>query len=130
MRTSTASILVLTAAAGVRAQDLRHVAEPVIPPVCTSLTARNSWPVHEDRIDTERIQAALDGCAAGRAVELKSAGSDDSFLSGPLVLRRGVTLLVTSGTTLYASRNPRDYDLQPGSCGIISEKGHGCRALI
>jgi polygalacturonase len=130
MRTLTAAILALTAAAEGQAQDLRHVTEPVIPPVCTSLTALNSWPVHEDRGDTLRIQAALDGCAAGRAVELKSGGADDSFLSGPLVLRKGVTLLVTAGTTLYASRNPRDYDLQPGSCGIITEKGHGCRALI
>ena len=101
-------ILLMTVAIGVRAQDLRHVAEPVFPPVCTSLTAGNSWPVHEDRADTPRIQAALDGCGAGRAVELKSTGTEDSFLSGPLFLRKGVTLMVTSGTTLYASRNPRD----------------------
>ncbi len=128
--TRRVSILLMTVALSLRAQDLRHVTEPIFPPVCTSLTAGNSWPVHEDRADTARIQAALDGCGTGRAVELISAGAEDSFLSGPLILRKGVTLLVASGTTLYASRNPRDYDLQPGSCGIISEKGHGCRALI
>ena len=28
------------------------------------------------------------------------------------------------------SRNPRDYDLESGSCGVVNEKGHGCRPLI
>jgi polygalacturonase len=124
------SILLVTIATGVAAQDLRHVTEPVIPPVCATLTAGNSWPVNENKTDTVRIQKALDGCGSGRAVELKYAGAEDSFLSGPLFLRAGVALLVDAGATLYASRNPRDYDLQPGSCGIINEKGHGCRALI
>ena len=112
------------------AQDQRQVREPVIPPVCSTLNATNAWPLDETRSDTARIQAALDSCSAGHAVELKSAGSRDSFLSGPLNLRSGVTLLVDGGVTLYGSRDPADYALQPGGCGIITEKGHGCRALI
>ncbi len=32
--------------------------------------------------------------------------------------------------TLFASRDARDYDLTPGSCGIVSEKGKGCKPLI
>jgi polygalacturonase len=59
--------LLLIAGASLRAQDQRHVAEPVIPPVCASLAAVNSWPLHEDSPDTARIQAALDHCAPGRA---------------------------------------------------------------
>jgi polygalacturonase len=52
------------------------------------------------------------------------------FLAGPLQLRAGVTLLVDKGTTLYGSRNPRNYDLSPGSCGTVDKRGHGCKALI
>lgn len=112
------------------AQDRRNVTEPVVPPVCVSLAAENSWPLDESKSDTARIQAALDHCPTHHAVELKSAGALDSFLSGPLNLRSGVTLLVASGTTLYASRNPRDYDLRHGVCGTITPTGHGCRALL
>jgi polygalacturonase len=84
----------------------------------------------ESQLDTQRIQAALDGCAAGKAVELKSAPGKDAFLSGPLQLRAGVTLLVDTGVILFASRNPRDYDVRPGACGVISSGGGGCRPLI
>ncbi len=122
--------MLLAAAFDTQAQDLRKVVEPSIPPVCVSLTAQNSWPLDESKLDTARIQAALDGCPAGQAVELRAGASADSFLSGALFLRRGGTLLVGRGATLYASRDPRDYELRPGSCGVITEKGHGCRALI
>jgi polygalacturonase len=82
------------------------------------------------KLDTLQIQAALDGCAPGKAVELKAAAGLDSFLSGPLQLRAGVTLLVDAGVILFASRNPRDYDTRPGACGVISTGGGGCRPLI
>src|SRR5437763_4365547 len=130
MTIPTSIIVFLLIGGVVRAQDRRNVTEPVIPPVCASLTAAHAWPIDEDKTDTGRIQAALDGCKAGQAVELKSSGENDAFLSGPLFLRRGVTLLVSAGVTLYASRNQRDYELRAGSCGVISETGHGCRALI
>src|SRR5207253_1280471 len=84
----------------------------------------------ETKLDTTRIQAAIDGCAAGHAVELKSDSGHDAFLSGPLQLRSGVTLLVAASTTLFASLNPRDYDARPGACGVISQGGGGCRPLI
>jgi polygalacturonase len=41
-----------------------------------------------------------------------------------------VTLMVDRGATLYGSRNPRDCDISPGSCGIVDKGGHGCKALI
>ena len=107
------------------AQDTRQVLEPVIPKSCTVLTAR-MISLDEDKPDTARIQEALDRCPAGQAVELKGK----VFLSGPVQLRAGVTLLVDRGTILYGSRNPRDYDLSAGSCGVVDKRGHGCKALI
>jgi polygalacturonase len=45
-------------------------------------------------------------------------------------LRSGVTLVVDANTALVASRDPRLYDLAPGSCGVVSDRGHGCKPLI
>ena len=111
------------------AQDTRRVAEPVMPPSCVALPARMAG-VDEAQPDTRRIQQALDTCAPGQAVELAAAGSRRAFLSGPLDLRAGVTLRIGAGVTLYASRNPRDYDVDPGRCGTVDQRGRGCRALI
>ncbi len=112
------------AVAAAHAQDTRAVAEPVIPPACTALTGRAA--MDEAAPDTKRIQDALDRCGAGNAVELKSG----AFVSGPIELRAGVTLLVDGGAVLYGSRNPRDYDVMPGSCGVVNQKGRGCKPLI
>lgn len=115
------------------AQDARKVVEPTIPPGCTVLTARlpaQLSDADESKLDTARIQEALDHCPAGHAVELKADGASTSFLSAPLQLRAGVTLLVDAHVTLYGSRNPRDYDTAPGSCGIVDIKGGGCKPLI
>ncbi|HUI55008.1 MAG TPA: glycosyl hydrolase family 28 protein [Bryobacteraceae bacterium] len=115
------------------AQDTRTVTEPVIPPTCTSLTAHFGAKLSdadESTPDTQRLQDALDHCPAGQAIELKSAGNAVAFLSGPLQLRAGVTLLVDANTILYGSRNPSDYDLTPGSCGVVDKNGHGCKPLI
>jgi polygalacturonase len=118
------------------AQDTRTVREPAFPTTCTTLTANLTTanatlpPADEPKTDTRRIQQALDSCTPGKAVELHPDATHNAFLSGPLDLRRGVTLLMDAGVTLYASRNPRDYDREPGLCGTITEKGHGCRALI
>ena len=124
------AVCVLLGVASSCAQDTRNVVEPSIPPACVVLAARLSAPVDETSPDTARIQQALDGCAPGRAVELKSDGGHNAFLSGPLQLRNGVTLLVDGGVTLFASRNPRDYDTTAGSCGVVDKNGHGCRPLI
>jgi polygalacturonase len=127
------------------AQDARTVTEPKIPPTCTVLIAHlashNSTLADSDdsKPDTLRIQQAIDHCAPGHAVELKPSNAADAFLTGPLELRAGVTLLIDRGATLFGSRSPRDYDVVPGLCGTITEKkypytqgisGHACKPLI
>ena len=111
------------------AQDTRRVAEPVFPLSCAALEARLSE-VNEAQPDTRRIQQAIDACAPGQVVKLRADGARTAFLSGPLDLRTGVTLRVDAGVTLFGSRNPRDYDISPGRCGVIDQIGRGCRALI
>lgn len=131
-----ALLLLASSATFCMGQDTRHVVEPHYPPVCVQLKAKLSAPqgrltTAEERMeDTARIQQAIDHCASGHSVELSSAGGNHVFLTGPIHLRPGVTLLVDSGTALYGSRNPRDYDLYPGSCGVVDKRGHGCKPLI
>lgn len=133
MRRAGAWVLVAMSAVAMRAQDTRTVTEPVIPPVCTTVRAALTGPIapaDELKLDTERLQAALDHCAPGHAVELAADGAHDAFLSGPLELRTGVTLLVDKGVTLYGSRNPAVYATAPGSCGVVNDLRAGCRPLI
>ncbi len=118
------------------AQDIRTVHEPRIPVACTTLDAAIAAPqgviavMDEQKLDTLRIQDAMDHCAAGKSVVLRNRGKKNVFLTGPLSLRTGVTLVVDANTALVATRDPRKYDLTPGSCGILSERGHGCKPLI
>jgi polygalacturonase len=84
----------------------------------------------EAKLDTARLQAALDGCAAGKAVELAADGPNNAFLSGPIELRPGVVLLVDRGVTLFGSRDPRLYAVSPGSCGLVNNEPRGCNPLI
>lgn len=119
------------------AQDTRTVTEPTIPAVCRELKAnlRTNGGVlaegDEGRLDTARIQGALDGCPKGQAVALDVDGPLDAFLSGPLQLRAGVTLVIGKGATLFASRDPKVFETAPGSCGIVNdESGRGCNPLI
>ena len=147
MRTLPAAVLTFATLASALAhgQDMRHVTEPKIPGSCVVLTAKlvsqgaTLAEADESKPDTSRIQQAMDRCRPGQAVELKSGAGHDAFLSGPLELRSGVTLLVDKGVTLFGSRNPRDYDVVPGLCGTITEKkypytqgisGHACKPLI
>jgi polygalacturonase len=129
-------ILFLVGTSGVRAQDARHVSEPHIPPACVVLQARlgavgGVLPTDaEQNLDTERIQQAMDHCAAGKAVELRASGNEPTFVSGPLTLRSGVTLVIHANTSLAASINPRLYDVTPGSCGVLGERGPGCKPLL
>jgi polygalacturonase len=150
-------------AVGVKAQDTRAVTEPKIPPVCVRLEAKliatpdaNGGHLRDEdeaKLDTERIQKALDGCKPGMAVELAPAGGNAAFLSGPLDMREGVTLLVDKGVTLYGSRDPKVYEIvlpdakagEPGKCGTsmarpttfpvqlagdAAARRGGCRSLI
>ena len=118
------------------AQDTRKVVEPGFPAACEVLTARLAAPggalsdADERRPDTARLQKAINGCAPGKAVELKPAGDRRIFLSGPILLKPGVTLLIDANAALFASRDPRDYDLTPGSCGVVNERGRGCQPFL
>jgi polygalacturonase len=130
--------VVSTVVSAAFAQDTRTVTEPRFPKTCATLAAqlqavdggKTIAETDESKLDTVRIQQAIDSCPAGQAVELKAAGGFGAFLTGPLELRQGVTLLLDSGAILFGSRNPRDYDLALGSCGIVNERGHGCKPML
>jgi polygalacturonase len=121
------------------AQDTRQVAEPKIPASCVQLPAQlravndRLAEVDESKLDTARIQSALDKCKPGTAVELTPAEGNNAFLSGPLEMRTGVTLLIDEGITLFGSRDAAVYQVEataasggdraaPGVCGTISEE--------
>ena len=115
------------------AQDTRTVTEPKFPPACTTLKAQLATltDADETKLDTLRIQQAIDACKPGQAVELAPTAASHAFLSGPLELRAGVTLLVDQGVTLFASRDPKLYESSPSSCGIVTiENGHGCKPFL
>jgi polygalacturonase len=132
----TGALLYVSAAMPLGAQDTRTVSEPKTPDVCVTLRPLLAvekgmlTDAEEMQPDTLRIQAALDHCEPGKAVELASSDAGMVFLSGPLRLRTGVTLLVAKGAVLVGSRNPRDYDETPGSCGVVDTTGHGCKPLL
>jgi polygalacturonase len=102
------------------AQDTRHVVEPRIPTACVVLKARIAavggvLPNDaEQNLDTDRIQQAIDQCSPGKAVRLQADRGKQTFLSGPLTLRSGVTLVIDANTALAASANPRLYDITAG----------------
>ena len=125
--------------------DTRTVTEPSFPSVCTALnadlaTVNNDIPSSVDATvtnpDGARIQAALNSCAStGQAVELSAgSGGNDAFLSGPLSMPSGVTLLVDPGVVLLFSRNVQDYDTTPGThtCGTVNNNSAtaSCLPLI
>src|SRR5260370_34421407 len=93
------AVLVFLMPVMVSAQDTRQVTEPKIPASCMQLPAQlravgdKLAEADESKLDTARIQSALDKCKPGMAVELKPAsGNNNAFLSGPLEMRTGVTL--------------------------------------
>ncbi len=80
--------------------------------------------------DHDRIQAAIAACNSG-AVKLVATPTADGFLTSPLTLKSGVTLWIDTGATLYASRDPKDYDTGAGDCGIANQESHkSCHSLI
>ncbi len=159
MRPLFVAILFALAAQSVSAQDTRTVTEPIIPPTCAILQAGKIGdaeilsPEYEKTTDTARIQKAIDECAPGHAVELSRGKLQistlaaqfipNAFLTGSLELRDGITLLIDKGVTLYASRDPKDFDPNPSAetkllCGTIAEtasadpapQGRPCKPLI
>jgi polygalacturonase len=116
-------------------QDTRKVTEPTLPPVCTmlkaALVAADGIAIaDEHKLDTARLQKGIDSCGPGTAVELSADGANNAFLSGPIQLKKGITLLIDKGVTLYASREPKVYEKSPGSCGLVSDAKPGCFTLI
>jgi polygalacturonase len=133
---SLVAAFLLLPASTISAQDTRKVTEPHLPAACVTLPADIAAPhgvispEDERTLSTERIQKAIDNCTAGKAVVLQARGKKNVFLTGPLALRTGVTLVVGANTALVASRDPRVFDLAQGTCGVVSERGHGCKPLI
>ena len=113
------------------AQDTRVVKEPVIPASCTVLEAKlrsvagKLAEADEGKLDTTRIQAAMDACKPGMAVELRHMSEGNAFLTGPLELRSGVTLLVDEGVTLFGSRDPAVYEIGDAASSVDSHLANG-----
>ncbi len=134
-----------TQLAAVATGDTRTVTEPSFPAACQVLTASiarvgDDIPAAVDATvtnpDGARIQAALNACAGtNQAVELSTDGNGhDSFLSGPLNMPAGVTLLVDPQVVLFFSRNAQDYDVTQGThtCGTVNSASatSSCLPLI
>ena len=126
--------------------DTRTVVEPTFPSTCQTLTA-SFHDVGEDvpasveatstELDQSRLQTALTACqGTNQAVELTmdASSGNNAFLTGPITIPTGVTLLVDPGVTLYFSRNAQDYDTTPGThtCGTVNNNSNtaSCHNLI
>jgi polygalacturonase len=120
--------------------DRRVVTEPTAPATtCATVSAQADVPgrrasaaVEADAPDGPRIQAALDVCAGtGGAVRLAASPASSAFLSGPLTVRAGETLVVDPGVILYASRDAADYQVAGRPrCGTLGGDGDGCRPFL
>ena len=134
-----------TQAAAVATGDSRTVTEPVFPAVCATLTAaltsvNDDIPTSVDATvtnpDGARIQSALNSCAnTSQAVRLSVDGAGhNAYLTGPIAMPSGVTLLVDPGVFVYFSRNVQDYDVVPGThtCGTVNNNSatSSCLPLI
>ena len=131
-----AALLLVLASPTVLAQDTRNVAEPAAPPACAKLdadlTTRDGAIAEADetKLDTQRIQQAIDRCPKGQAVVLERQQANNAFLSGPFQLREAVTLIVDKGVTLFASRDSSLFETSQGSCGVVNDAPSGCKPLI
>src|SRR5579883_105873 len=102
-RISSLTVLLAALAVSASAQDRRQVSEPKVPAACATIKAQLTSSggklsdADESKLDTARLQQALDKCAAGQAVVLQTDGAKNAFLSGPLDLRKGVALVVDEG---------------------------------
>ncbi|HEY3609716.1 MAG TPA: glycosyl hydrolase family 28 protein, partial [Pseudonocardiaceae bacterium] len=120
--------------------DSRQVSQPTVPAACTTLTSNLTTPSgrkfasgqESSPPDTARIQSALNSCSgSGRAVELTASGSANAFLSGPLTVRSGETLLVVPGATLFASANAAQYQISgKPTCGTVQSSSGGCGPFL
>jgi polygalacturonase len=127
------------AAASLATGDARSVSQPSIPATCATVTAslatsnrQFSSSAESSPPDTSRIQSALNGCAGtGKAVVLAASGASNALLSGPLTVGGTETLVINTGVTLYASRNPANYQVSgKPTCGTVASSGGGCKPFI
>jgi hypothetical protein len=107
------------------AGDPKLPPEPKFPTeVCQTLVATKTGPI-EEPLDTSRVQTALTQCKGG-AVKLVVDPANpalNSFVVGHLLVV-DVTLWVDAGVTLYASRDPEQYQ-KTGNCGRIGISDSG-----
>ena len=127
------------AAASLATGDPRSVSQPSIPSTCTTLSAslaasnrQFSSSAESSPPDTSRIQSALNSCAGtGKAVVLAASGSNNAFLAGPLTVGGSEVLVINSGVTLFASRNPANYQVSgKPTCGTVATSEGGCKPFI
>jgi polygalacturonase len=135
VRVTGLAILTAVFAVAAHGQDTRAVTEPSFPASCSILQAQqaiaNGEPGSETTFDTGRLQAALNSCAVGQAVELQTSSANNAFLIQPITIPTGVTLLVDGGVTVFASRNPADYQIIGNEvCGTVGSAGNGCNPLF
>jgi polygalacturonase len=65
------------------------------------------------------------------AVELTPASGNNAFLSGPLEMRTGVTLLIDEGVTLFGSRDAALYEIKaPGAASGTAHAASGVCGTI
>lgn len=145
------SLLLLFGGAAARAQDARPLVEPTFPPVCKTiaapLTADATGPLAGDSGEeedaesarqTRLVQRALNGCRAGQAVELTlgRTPAHNAFLIEPITVPDGVSLIVDGGVTVFASRNPANFQKRNGHGWICGEVGQewpvfgACQPLV
>jgi polygalacturonase len=97
--------------------DSRTVTEPTFPPVCTTLlAAQTAGSLNQTSFDTTRLQNAINSCAVGQAVELSPSGTKNAFLTQPIIIKAGVTLLIDAEVTLFGSNNLSDYHCTDTDC--------------
>jgi polygalacturonase len=96
--------------------DSRGVVEPKYPPVCSVLSAQQvDSSLQEGMPDTARVQAALNACAPGKAVEFSSSAAYNAFIIAPITLPPGVTMLVDPDVTIFGSIKYSDYSCNTSS---------------
>jgi polygalacturonase len=107
--------------------------EPTIPPACATVLATKTvtdGSPSDETLDTDAIQAAITACPVGQAVRLATDGDKTAFVSAGLSLKAGVSLWLDTGTTLFASRNPREFDQVAGRCAGNGTGNSACKHLI
>ncbi len=81
--------------------------------------------------DMARLQNAIDTCHNGAVKLVTGPKGENGFLTGPLTLKSGVTLWIDKDVTLFASRDPADYDTGIGDCGTANQSSKkSCHSLI